>query len=294
MGFRSGYVSIVGRPNVGKSTLLNTLIGQKIAIVSPKAQTTRNTIMGIKNLPDSQIIFMDTPGIHRPLHKLGEMMVKSAIKSVENMDLIVYVVLPVLPDRREKDSIKKVIGKGTRCILAVNKIDTVKKDALLPVIAKYAGMFSFDGIVPLSAITGSGVDVLIMEIKKYLPEGPGLYPDDMATDQVERFLLSEIIREKAILNTRDEIPHSVAVEVIRWDESSADNMIRADANIYVERESQKGIIIGKRGRMLKKIGSEARMEIEDALGIKFFLSLWVKVKKDWRENPSFLEEMGIK
>ncbi len=294
MVFKSGYVSIAGRPNVGKSTLLNEIIGQKIAIVTPKAQTTRNSITGIKTVPDAQIIFIDTPGIHKPLHKLGEIMVKNAFGSLKDVDVVIYVTLPVMPKSFDVDTVRKVMNSSKKCILAINKVDTVKKAILLPVIGKYAEMFSFAEIVPISALSGEGIDALVDTVKKYLPEGPQLYPDDMASDQMEKFLAAEIIREKVFLYTKEEIPHSVTVEVLRWNENDSESVVKVEANIYVERESQKGIIIGSGGSMLKKIGSAARMEIERVFGAQFYLSLWVKTKKDWRENVSFLREIGFK
>jgi len=292
MSHRSGYVSLLGRPNVGKSTLLNRIIGQKVAIVSPRPQTTRNRITGIKTMPGCQIIFIDTPGIHRPFHRLGELMVRTAMGTVQDTDITVYMVLPVMPGEREREVIERVVSPARRNILVINKTDTVKKDILLPIIDAYARMAGFDEIIPVSALTGDGVDDLLETLRKYLPEGPPLYPEDMTSDQIERFLVSEIIREKVMLMTRDEIPYSVAVEVLQWDERSADGIIRVEANIYVERESQKGIIVGSRGNMLRRIGTSARKEIEDIFGTRFFLSLWVKVKKKWRENISFLREIG--
>ncbi len=293
MAFRSGYVSIVGKPNVGKSTLLNSIIGQKVAIVSPKAQTTRNSITGIKTLPDAQIIFTDTPGIHKPFHKLGEIMVNSAIASTKDVDIVLYMVTPDMPKVADLRSIRRVLNINSKCMLVINKVDTVKKEALLPVIHKYTEMFSFDEVIPVSAISGDGMDELMRAIKKYLPEGPKFYPDDITSDQLERFLVSEIIREKVMMLTKEEIPHSVAVEVLRWDETSSSGLIKVEANIYVERESQKGIIIGKGGSILKKVGSLARWELEDIFGVKFFLSTWVKVRKNWREDVTFLKEIGL-
>jgi GTP-binding protein Era len=284
-------VSITGRPNVGKSTLLNAILGQKVAIVSSKPQTTRNRLTGIKTMKDCQIIFFDTPGIHKPLHKLGELMVKSAVDTVQEVDSVLLLVLPKLPGTDDINVAREVTESGKKTILVINKIDTVKKEALLPVIGKYKELFSFEEIIPLSARTGNGIDILIECIKKYLPEGPKLYPDDLATDQIERFMVAEIVREKIMAHTKDEVPYSVAVEVKSWSEEP--RLVRIGANIYVERDSQKGIIIGNKGSLLKTIGSEARREIEDLLGVKVFLSLWVKVKKGWRENAFFLKEIGI-
>ncbi len=293
MSNRSGCVSIVGRPNVGKSTLLNYIIGQKVAIVSPKAQTTRNSIRGIKTYSDAQIIFIDTPGIHKPGHELGHSMVRDALASIAEVDVVILMVSPEMPKSDDIKYIKDVIDRNNDCILVINKADTVKHGSLLPIMQKYSDAFSFTEIVPISAKTGEGVDDLIAAIKRYIPEGPQLYPDDITSDQLERFLVSEIIREKIMILTMDEVPHSVAVEVLKWDEKRSGKMIRVEANIYVERESQKGIIIGKAGVMLKRIGSMARKEIEDLFGSRFYLSLWVKVKKDWRDNTEFLKDIGF-
>jgi len=291
-GFRSGYVCIIGRPNVGKSTLLNTILGEKIAIVSDKPQTTRNRLTGIKTLQQGQIVFLDTPGIHKPQHMLGEIMVQNTMESAGSVDAIIIMVLPKMPSENDIRMIKDIVKQNEQCILLINKIDTVKKDVLLPVIARYSELFDFKNIIPLSALTGDGTDLLLDTVLRYLPDGPMLYPDDLATDQIERFMVGEIIREKVFHNTKDEVPHSVAVEVNSWKEEQDTNLIRIGANIYVERDSQKGIIIGKNGAMLKKIGSQARKDIEDLLGIQVFISLWVKVRKNWRKDRGFLKEIG--
>jgi GTP-binding protein Era len=293
MAYKSGYVSIVGKPNVGKSTLLNSIIGQKVSIVSPKAQTTRNSITGIKTLPDAQIVFTDTPGIHKPFHKLGEAMVNSAMASAKDVDVILYMVTPDIPQDDDIRSIRKVLNINSTSLLVINKVDTVKKEVLLPLMSKYTEMFTFEEVIPVSAVNGDGIDSLMRSIIKYLPEGPKFYPDDITTDQLERFLVSEVIREKVMMLTKDEVPHSVAVEVVRWDETSSSGLIKIEVNIYVERESQKGIIIGKGGNILKKVGSLARRELEDLFGVKFFLSTWVKVRKNWREDVTFLKELGL-
>jgi GTP-binding protein Era len=293
MAYKSGYVSIVGKPNVGKSTLLNSIIGQKVSIVSPKAQTTRNSITGIKTLPDAQIVFTDTPGIHKPFHKLGEAMVNSAMASAKDVDVILYMVTPDIPQDDDIRSIRKVLNINSTSLLVINKVDTVKKEVLLPLMSKYTEMFTFEEVIPVSAVNGDGIDSLMRSIIKYLPEGPKFYPDDITTDQLERFLVSEVIREKVMMLTKDEVPHSVAVEVVRWDETSSSGLIKIEVNIYVERESQKGIIIGKGGNILKKVGSLARRELEDLFGVKFFLSTWIKVRKNWREDVTFLKELGL-
>lgn len=291
--FRSGYVSLIGRPNVGKSTLLNTILGQKVAIVSSKPQTTRNRIIGIKTLPDAQIIFIDTPGIHKPKHKLGELMVKEADAAAREVDIIFLMVEPEQPGTGDKFIIETLRKLNKPVFLLVNKVDTVKKTALLPVIDAYNKLYQFKEIIPISALEGIGVDVLLRTVIPYLPEGPKYYPDDLMTDQLERFMVAEIIREKIIQQTEDEIPHSVAAEVTEWSERE-DGLILMHANIYVEREGQKGIIIGKGGAKLKAIGTLARHDIEKLLGAKIFLELWVKVKKDWRSKDIILKELGLK
>jgi GTP-binding protein Era len=292
--FKSGYVSLIGRPNVGKSTLLNSMLGEKVAIVTPKPQTTRNRIRGIKNLPNAQIVFIDTPGIHRPREKLGEFMVKEATLALKEVELVVLMVEPRLPEPADERLVEVVKTSRSRfqfpVILAINKIDTVKKSELLPVIDDYSKMMDFSEIIPISALKGDGLDILLQKVVEYLPEGPKYYPDDMVTDQLERFMVAEIIREKIINLTKDEIPYSVAVEVSQWQEK--EGIIIINANIYVEKDTQKGIIIGKKGAKLKSIGTEARKEIEALLGTKVYLELWVKVKEAWRKKPGALRELG--
>lgn len=289
--FRSGYVSIIGRPNVGKSTLLNTILGEKIAIVTPKPQTTRNKIIGIKTLPHAQIVFMDTPGIHKPRHKLGETMVRTAMNALSEVDAILFMVEPRKP--LKGDSAVVDILKKTRSpvFLIVNKIDTVRKQELLPVIDTFKGLYPFKEIIPVSAVKGDGIDILLEKVRDYLPVGPIYYPDDPITDQLERFMVSEILREKVMDMTEEEIPHSVAVEVIGWEERE-DGLISISCNIYIEREGQKAIIIGKSGNMLKAIGSAARIDMEKLLNAKVFLEIWVKVKKHWRNDMQLLKELG--
>jgi GTP-binding protein Era len=291
--FRSGYVSIIGRPNVGKSTLLNSILGEKIAIVTKKPQTTRNRIVGIKTFPDAQIIFIDTPGIHRPRHKLGEAMVKIAKEALKEVDVILLMVEPRearVEDRAIIDLLRKV---RSPVILLINKIDTVRKPEILPLIEHFKELYYFKEIIPISALTQDGIVLLIKRICDCLPPGPAYYPDDLVTDQLERFMASEIIREKVMDMTEEEIPYSVAVEVAGWKERE-DGLISISSNIYVEREGQKGIIIGKKGTMLKSIGSAARVDIEKLLNTKVFLELWVKVKKDWRDDKRLLHELGYK
>ncbi len=291
MEFHSGYVSIVGRPNVGKSTLLNSLLGQKIAIVTQKPQTTRNRIVGIKNLPDSQIIFIDTPGIHRPRHKLGEIMVKTALEAFREVDIILFMVDPRQISSVDRFIIELLKRVQSPVFLLLNKIDIVKKSDLLPLIDNLKEIYPFKEIIPISALTKDGIEILLKKIYDYLPRGPQYYPDEIMTDQLERFMVSEIIREKITDMTDEEVPHSVAVEVIEWKEKEK-GFIVMRCNIYVEREGQKGIIIGKQGSMLKSIGTAARSDIERLLNTKVFLELWVKVKKDWRNDKRILKELG--
>lgn len=287
--FHSGYVAIVGRPNVGKSTLLNNILGEKVSIVTSKPQTTRRRITGIKTLEDCQIIFIDTPGIHRPLHKLGEFMVHEAIEALKDIDLVLLMVEPKEPGRGERFIIDLIKKSEKRCILIINKIDLVRKAELLPLIVSFSREYSFDAIIPISALNKEDVEIVIREIAKRLPEGPKYYPDDVITDQYERFIASEIIREKIMDRTEEEVPHAVAVEITRWQED--DGRIFISANILVEREGQKGIIIGKGGMRLKEIGRVARLEIEKLTGKKVFMELWVKVKEKWRRDERLLKEL---
>jgi GTP-binding protein Era len=292
--FKSGYVSITGRPNVGKSTLLNMILRQKIAIVTEKPQTTRNRIIGIKNLEGAQIIFIDTPGIHRPRHKLGEIMVKEAKEAIRDVDIVLLMVEPFKENIKEEMEIINLLRSvGKPVILLINKIDMVKKPDLLPLIEEYSKLYNFKEIIPISALYGDGIDRLLKVIVDTLPEGPPYYPADQITDQIERFVVAELIREQVMLHTREEVPHSVHVEVVDWKERE-NGLINISANIYVERESQKGIIIGKEGQRLKSIGTEARKNIEGLLNVRVYLELWVKVKKNWRDNIHILREMGFK
>jgi len=287
---KCGYVALIGRPNVGKSTLLNTVLGEKIAIVTEKPQTTRNKIIGIKNLPQAQIIFVDTPGIHKPKHKLGEFMVKEAHEAMDMVDVIVFMVEPESPREVELSIIEKLKALDKPVILAINKIDTVRKQSLLPLIDLYKDIYPFKEIIPISALKNDGVERLIERIVYFLPDSPKLYPEDMLTDQAERFIVSEFIREKIMKYTHDEIPYSVAVEIERWEET--ERLLSIGANIYVEREGQKIIIIGKKGERLKKIATEARLDIEKFLGTKVFLEVWVKVRKKWRQRDMLLKSLG--
>lgn len=291
--FRSGYVSIIGRPNVGKSTLLNSILGEKIAIVTQKPQTTRNRVIGIKTLPDAQIIFMDTPGIHRPKHRLGETMVRTAMEALNEVDIILFMVEPHQPEAGDNaviDLLKKV---KSPVFLLINKIDTIRKQELLPLIERFKRSYDFREIVPISAMKQDGIDLLMKKVCDYLPPGPKYYPEDLITDQLERFMVSEIVREKIMEETEEELPYSVAVEVVGWNERE-DGLISISCNIYVERDGQKAIIIGKRGAMLKSIGSAARIDIEKLLNTKVFLELWVKVRRNWRNDAQLLKDLGYK
>lgn len=291
--FRSGYVSIIGRPNVGKSTLLNAILGEKIAIVTPKPQTTRNRIIGIHTLPYSQTIFLDTPGIHAPKHRFGEAMMKIVRESFGEVDIILFMAEPRLPRDGERSILVMMEKTRVPVFLLINKIDTKRKSALLPVIEIYQNLYPFREIIPVSALRRDGLKLLEEKIYEYLPPGPKYYPDDLVTDQVERFMVAELIREKIMMMTHEELPHAVAVEVVQWNER-ADGMIAVSCNIYIEREGQKAIIIGKGGRMLKAIGTAARVEIEKLLNARIFLELWVKVKKDWRNDDRILQELGYR
>ena len=290
---KSGFIAVIGRPNVGKSTLINSLIGQKIAIMSDKPQTTRNRILCILTRPEAQIVFLDTPGIHKPKHKLGEYMVKAAEGTLKEVDAIFFVV-----DATEKMGpgeyyiLERLHATAKPVIRVVNKLDLIEKEQVLPIISHYTDKYPFVGVVPISAKEETNLDALIEEVEKYLPEGPQYYPEDMVTDQPERLIVAELVREKALQLTRDEVPHAIAVDV---DEMKArdngDTYIRV--TIYVERDSQKGILIGAKGSMLKEIGRLARADIEMLLGTRVFLDLWVKVKKDWRDRDSVLRGFGF-
>jgi GTP-binding protein Era len=291
--FHSGYVSLVGRPNVGKSTLLNVLLGQKIAIVSSRPQTTRNRILGIKNLEKTQIIFIDTPGIHTPKNLLGQVMMRSAREVLEEIDLVVLVTA-VDSSPKQDGALIGYLGKIEKPVfLAINKVDLVRPPELLPKIDAYRKLFPFREIIPVSALKGKGVDLLLEKIRLCLPEGPKYYPDEIVTDQIERFMAAEIIREKVMEKTVEEVPYAVAVEVLNWDERE-DGLVSIVANIYVEREGQKGIIIGRKGKMLKAIGTLARRDIEKLLGTKVFLQLWVKFKRGWRDDKKVLNDLGYR
>lgn len=296
MSFRSGFVTIVGRPNVGKSTLLNLLTGEKIAIMSDKPQTTRNTIKTVVTTDDYQVVFMDTPGMHRPKNKLGDYMMKSAIASLEEVDIILYLVEATdtaigRGDLAIIDNLKKV---NTPIILLINKSDLVEKSRLLPLIEAYSQSMDFEQIIPITALHSDTKKIVMDEIIRLLPEGEPYFPEDMLTDQPEKVLVQEIIREKILKLISDEIPHGVGVEVTLFKEKEEKDLIEIHANIYCEKESHKGIIIGKNGDMLKKIGTLARQDAEILLGVKVFLKLWVKTKTDWRNSDFMLNELGYK
>lgn len=293
--FKSGYVAILGRPNVGKSTLMNNLVGEKIAIISSKAQTTRNRIMSILNTDKAQIIFLDTPGIHKPQHKLGDYMVKAALTTLKDVDLVLFVVDVTEKRSTGDDHILELLRNAKLpVILVLNKIDLLKSQAeILHIIEDYSKEFPFTAVVPLSALQDKELKELVQEIEKNLPVGPHYFDEDVLTDQAERVIAGEMIREKILLSTHDEVPHSVAVEVNDFKERENDT-VYIRATIYVERESQKGILIGAKGSMLKKIGALARQDIENLLNTKVFLELWVKVRQDWRNSPAALKSFGYK
>lgn len=291
---KSGFVSLIGRPNVGKSTLLNRMIGQKIAIMSDKAQTTRNKIQGIYTTDNEQVVFIDTPGIHKPKHRLGDFMVDSALSTFNEVDVVLFLV-NVAEKRGPGDNfiIEKLEHISTPVFLILNKIDQVHPDELLPIIEDYQAQYDFDEIIPISAIDGNNVDRMLDVVIKYLDEGPQYYPEDQVSDHPEYFIVSELIREKVLELTREEIPHSVAVVVERMVRDEYDK-VKVDATIIVERKSQKGIIIGKGGKMLKEIGTRARKDIERLLGDKIYLETWVKVQNDWRDKQTYLSDYGYK
>ncbi|KYG92295.1 GTPase Era [Metasolibacillus sp. FSL H7-0170] len=294
--YKSGFISIIGRPNVGKSTFLNRVIGQKIAIMSDKPQTTRNKVQGVLTLENSQMIFIDTPGIHKPKHKLGEFMLKVSKNTLREVDVILFMVNAEQKIGKGDEFILDLLaGNKTPVFLVINKIDQVHPDELITIIESYKDKYPFSEIVPISALQGNNVENLLAKLGEYLPEGPQYYPADQVTDHPERFIISELIREKVLHLTREEIPHSIAVVIdkIKRDEEH-EHMIRVQATIMVERDSQKGIVIGKRGALLKEIGTLARKDIEMLLGSKVYLELWVKVQKDWRNKQTHLRDFGFR
>lgn len=294
MSFRSGFVTIIGRPNVGKSTLLNKLAGEKIAITSNKPQTTRNTIRTVVTNKDYQMIFIDTPGIHKPKTRLGEYMVDVATESIKEVDVVLFLVEATEESAGAGDTyiIEQLKTCKTPVVLIINKVDRVKKDTILALIQHFSGLMDFKGIIPISALEGEGIDIVMDEVSKLLPEGPQYFPEDMLTDQPEKVIVAEMIREKILNLLKDEIPHGTGVEVMTFKERPGRGIIDIQATIYCEKDSHKGIIIGKQGAMLKKIGSLARGDVEKFLGAKVYLELWVKVKADWRNSNAMLKTLG--
>lgn len=291
--FKSGFATLIGRPNVGKSTLMNHLIGQKIAITSNKPQTTRNRIQTVYTSEEGQIVFVDTPGIHKAKNKLGEYMVTVAERTLSEADVILWLVEPTTYIGAGEQHIAEQLRRtNTPVILVINKIDTVKKEEILKSIAAYKDICDFAEIVPCSALKGDNTDDLIQVIMKYLPYGPQFYDEDTVTDQPERQIVAELIREKALRSLNEEVPHGIAVSIDQMKTRKKGGIIDIDATIICERESHKGIIIGKQGSMLKKIGSQARPEIENMLDCKVNLKLWVKVKKDWRDSDFLIKNFG--
>ena len=289
---KSGFVTIIGRPNVGKSTFVNRVIGHKIAIMSDKAQTTRNKIQGVMTQEDAQIIFLDTPGIHKPKHKLGDYMMRVATNTLSEIDAIMFMVNVNEDIGRGDEYIMEMLKSvKTPVFLVLNKIDLVHPDELMPRIEKYKKYMNFTEIVPISALEGLNVEHFINVIKSYLPEGPKYYPDNQISDHPEQFVVSELIREKILHLTNEEIPHAIGVNVDRMIKEDEER-VRIEATIFVERDSQKGIVICKGGKKLKEVGKRARQDIEGLLGSKVYLELWVKVQKDWRNKVNFIRQMG--
>jgi GTP-binding protein Era len=298
MPFRSGFVCILGRPNAGKSTLLNALVGEKLAIISPKPQTTRNRIQGIVNLPKAkgrdaaQIVLIDTPGVHKPDSSLGRKMMVEVREALEGSDLVLLIMDATRKlDRRDEFAIQMLKHSPTKVCLILNKVDLLRggKDKLLPLIEEYKKLHPFDDIIPISALKRDGLDILLKQVTAALPTGPPYFPEDQVTDQPERFMAAEIIRERVLVETEEELPYATAVVVDSFEEGA--RLTRVSATIYCEREGQKGILIGKKGQMLKRIGTSARLQIERVLGTKVFLELFVKVQPNWRESRGFVEEL---
>ncbi len=293
---KSGFVAIIGAPNVGKSTLLNRILGQKVSITCPKPQTTRNRIAGIYTSDNSQIIFLDTPGIYTyKKDKLDEFMVKTALKAASDVDVICLMVEAASrKNTHEMHVLRQIAGIPAPTILLINKIDLVEKQQLLPIIDRYKDLGSFEAVIPISALYGDGIRIIIDEIEKLLPYGPKYYPDDMWTDQPERFIAAEIIREKIFHLLREEVPYAVAVTIDYFEEVPEKNLLRIGATIHVEKKSQKAIIIGEKGKMLKEIGKQSRVELEHIFGTRIFLELWVRVEKKWRKDERSLRKLGYR
>jgi GTPase len=292
--FRSGYVTIIGRPNVGKSTLLNQILGEKVAIVSPRPQTTRNRITGIRTTATSQIVFLDTPGIHQGHSMINRRLVDTALQTLDEVDGVVWLLDAHEKIKQEEERIAETLrGVETPVLMVINKIDLVSKGKLLPLIERCAQLLPEKEIVPVSALKGDGVPILLDIVEKWLPEGEPFFTGGEYTDQTERFLASEIVREKVFLLTREEIPYGVAVTIDEFTEKEEKNLIVISATIHTERDSHKGILIGKRGAMLKEIGQRAREELEKIFGCRIFLELFVRVDANWTQNPNLLTEMGL-
>jgi GTP-binding protein Era len=292
---KAGFVTLLGRPNAGKSTLLNAFVGQKLAIISDKPQTTRYRILGVRNREDAQIVFLDTPGLHKPKHRMNQRMVDTAMETLRGVDVVVLVVdatvAPGTGDRFVLDVVRKA---GAPAILALNKVDLIRKPDLLPLLDQYSRAFEFRAQVPVSALTGDGCDALESEIVAVLPEGEPRFDQDYLTDQTERGLAAELIREQVLRNTRNELPYMTAVVIDRFEEPTSPRAVtRIYASVLVDRQSQKPIVLGRGGAMIKRIGVEARRELEAMLGGKVHLDLHVKVRRDWRDNPRLLDEMGL-
>jgi GTP-binding protein Era len=293
MSFKSGFITLIGAPNVGKSTLLNTLLGQKISIVSSRPQTTRNRILGVKHVAGGQFIFLDTPGILEPKGLLNHSLIQISLKSLEEVNLIVLLIEPFSSQPSIPEDLRFRLSKGkTPLFLVINKVDLIDKRNLLPLMDQASRILSFEKIIPLSARTKEGLDVLEEILFQFLPDGPPYFPEDMVTDLPERFLVGELIREKVFRLTSQEIPYGVAVSVESFKAREDKPIINIQATIHVERDSQKGILIGRQGQMLKTIGQQARQDMEALLGSKVFLELWVRVEKDWSKDPKFLRKFG--
>ncbi|HET98749.1 MAG TPA: GTPase Era [Desulfurivibrio alkaliphilus] len=289
-----GFVALVGPPNAGKSTLLNRLLGQKISIVTPKPQTTRNRVLGVANGPGYQLILLDTPGLHRARNPLNSEMVKIARNTVKEVDAVAYMIDAGSPDgEHRREAAELLRGAGKPALLLCNKIDRIGKEKLLPLISAWQEVYPFQAIIPISAMNGEGCEIFLDQASRLLPMGPKLFPDDLPTDASERFICGEIIREKIMLLTKDELPYSVAVVIESFSEEPERNLTTIHATIMVEKDSQKGIIIGSKGSMLQRIGQTARREIEALLGVKVLLKLWVKVQKNWTANRRVLQELGF-
>lgn len=290
---KSGFISLIGRPNVGKSTLMNQLLGEKVAITSSKPQTTRNRIQGVYTKGEGQIVFIDTPGIHKPVHKLGEYMVEAASRAIGDVDTVLFLVEPGRPRQGDLDIIERLKKQHAEVVLVINKVDTAAKTVLLNTIADFKDLYDFTEIVPISAKTGENTEELLKVLMERLPEGPFYFPEDMLTDQPERQLVAELIREKALYMLQKEIPHGIAVVIDTFTEREDKDLIDINATIICEKNSHKPIIIGKGGRTLKEIGTRARQDIERLLGVKVNLQLWVKIKERWRDSDFLIKNFGF-